>query len=81
MRVESVSFGQILRRCLPLPRLSSRPKQRPPSSPPPAPRARPQNGAKPPPTGGGKPSKEAEAAIADVLEKISQEAAEARKKK
>jgi Zn-dependent protease len=84
MRVESVSFGQILRRCLPL-RFERRPK--PPSDPTPS-----KSGASPPGSsasdnGAGKgeasskPSTQAEAAIAEALEKIAREAGEARKKK
>jgi len=84
MRVESVSFGQILKRCLPLPRFERRPKR--PSDPPP-PRAdasRPRGGAgngAPGSEASGKPSRQAEAAIAEALEKIAREAGEARKKK
>ena len=83
MRVESVSFGQILRRCLPLPRLEKRAPKPPPSSRPPEPsppkRAAQGNGRAS--ATEGKPSRQAEAAIAEALEKIAREAGEARKKK
>lgn len=79
MRVESVTFGQILRRCLPLPRLRKGPKKPPPSErPPPRKKA---TGRTVPPGDDGKPSRQAETAIADALEKIAREAAEAKKKK
>lgn len=78
MRVESVSFAQVLRRCLP--RLGGgrgRPRQGPSRRS--APRTPAESGRAPSPE--GKPSPEAERAIADALKKISEQARDARRKK
>jgi hypothetical protein len=81
MRVESVSFGQLLRRCLP----GSR--GRPPLSTPGnssrrgAPSTSRPRSQQPPPESDGEPSAEAQRAIADALRKISTQAREARRKK
>lgn len=83
MRVESVTFGQILRKCLPgfgprkpkPPSSSGSSERQPPPSdrePPAPPRAR---GAS-----DGEPSAEAQRAIADALRRISEQARDARKK-
>ncbi len=81
MRVESVSFSDVLRRCLPgLGARRPKPPKRPPSDGPPAPR-RDQRVQEAPPKRDGKPSAEAQAAIAEALEKVAQQAREARRKK
>jgi Zn-dependent protease len=75
MRVEGVRFSQIVKRCLPLPSGKSRPKvseRRPKQR-----TSRPP----PPPKGNGRPSEEAQTAIADALRRIAEQAGEAKKKK
>lgn len=79
MRVESVNFGQVLRRCLPrLPR-SNKPKKPAPAQKREAPPRR--AASKSPPAEDGKPSADAQRAIAEALEKISEQARDARRKK
>lgn len=85
MRVESVSFRELVGRCLPrfrrrrpkssLPRSSQRPVEKSPS------RSRPPAEGTKRGASDGKPSKQAEAAIADALERIAKQAREARGKK
>jgi len=81
MRVESVTFGQVLRRCLP--GFGRRKLKPPPSSskgdsePPPS---RAESGRGPKGGGDGEPSAEAQRAIADALRRISDQARDARKK-
>jgi len=82
MRVESVTFGQILRKCLPG---FGRRKLKPPPSSGRAPsegRDEDRSGAKRPPhtPADGEPSAEAQRAIADALRRISDKARDARKK-
>lgn len=84
MRVESVSFGQVLRRCLPGFSRSRKSSKKPPKlddvrrdrqdPPPRTPSSR-------PPAEDGKPSADAQRAIAEALERISEQARDARRKK
>jgi hypothetical protein len=77
MRVESVTFGQILRKCLP--GFGRKKLKPPPSSGTDEPRERgAQRPAQTP--GDGEPSAEAQRAIADALRRISDKARDARKK-
>ena len=86
MRVESVSLGQILRRCLPRFTRRRRPGGNDPGA------GKPSGPRRQPVTRGrqdserdrgreGNPSPEARAAIAEALERISRQAGEARRKK
>lgn len=85
MRVESVTFGQVLRRCLPgfggrRRKLASTP---PVSSKKPASERKPQGADAPGDSPGGvdgEPSAEAQRAIAEALRRISEQARDARKK-
>jgi Zn-dependent protease len=85
MRVESVSFGQIVRRCLP--RLTRRrgagnqPGSGKPSVPPEQRMPRGDETSERESKRDGDPSPEARAAIAEALERISRQAREARRKK
>lgn len=83
MRVESVTFGQVLRRCLPGFGGRGRKLEPPPSSHKAAserPPSKPDSGAGSRGASDGEPSAEAQRAIADALRRISEKARDARKK-